>query len=240
MLFRSPVETPLFRGSLRKTLHAELDRHGVAVLLMCTPAGIVESEDGAAGLLVGCKQGLFLLTAPSLVDATWAGDLQRLWTGGDATGTPAGMAHVTMGFAGAKHSGDRVLMAPASLGLAENRVILHPGRNSACGLYAEFAFPAAAAEDRRQARRGIAVASRRLATAAARWLIAEVPDCRTAVLTEVGAARLDTEVPQAALPPGLQPAPVRLPPEPGWADLAACRQRCLEAEIGRASCRERV
>ncbi|MBN2448922.1 MAG: FAD-dependent oxidoreductase [Lentisphaeria bacterium] len=238
-----PEETPLFRGSVRKRLFEELDAAGVTTLPMCTPAGVLCTGAAVSGLLAACKQGLMLLRAPVLVDCTAGADVIRLWQPSLAPMPVQRRCHFTVGFSGAAWPPGHALAADPELGLAEDRVTFHAGRNSACSLYAEFAMdlPAGmpalpAGEKQERAARGPLLRAwrawaehrlRHTSMALTRHLVRHAPGFAKATLAEIAHTFLPPAPPRPpadALPGGLMRGTPGLDVEVSWDTLATLRQ----------------
>ena len=228
----SAPETALFRGSVRKRLLEALDAAEVTTLLMCSPAGVLSAGEGrVTGLLLATKQGLLRLDGHVVVDATASADVLRLYSPALVTDPPRPVCRFTLGFAGAGWPATRELAVDPALGLAGHRVVFHAGRNSACPLFAEYAFEVApGGGDRRSTRARTEFEARERAIANP----GTGPRSRAlarAVLAEVarhGSRR--SCLANGRLPPGLMRGPAGLGAEASWADLAA-----LQADAGQVA-----
>lgn len=231
----SAPETALFRGSVRKRLLEALDAAEVTTLLMCSPAGVLSAGEGrVTGLLLATKQGLLRLDGHVVVDATASADVLRLYSPALVTDPPRPVCRFTLGFAGAGWPATRELAVDPALGLAGHRVVFHAGRNSACPLFAEFAFEVApGGGDRRSTRARTEFEARERAIALTRELVRTEPALARAVLAEVAATAWEPSPSCLAndrLPPGLMRGPAGLGAEASWADLAA-----LQADAGQVA-----
>lgn len=132
-------ELLLFSGTIRKGLLRNLLIRKVHVLLMTDVCGIFTAKDQVKGVLLACKQGLFAVPCSHFVDASDNLLFSRQLFGQDYQIDSAGfvMELLKAGAVGAK-----TIQAPKDLGLQNQQVHLHLGKNAGDQVFVEFEFPA--------------------------------------------------------------------------------------------------
>ncbi len=213
------AEIPLFRGSLKKKLLAELLDQGVTVLLMCRAAGTLRDQHGLRGILLANKQGLQILPTSVVIDTTPGADLC-----GTAVDGPI-LRRYAVGFSGARIPPTATVAAPPSLGIAGHEIRFHAGASSRCPVYAEFAFTA-------RTRNGAEIEARRLAVEASRFLIGNVEGFERSHVFEIAGETIRDRPSLAGtdhtLPAGILRFTGHLPAQATCRDLRQVREEAAE------------
>ncbi len=130
-------ELLLFAGSLKKGLLRNLLLNKVHILLMTDVCGVFSREKDINGVLLACKQGLFAVKCSSFIDASDNVVFSRDIFGQQYTIDRAGFI---MEILETKVSRKMELVVPQSLGVRENKIVLHPGKNTKDQAYLEMEF----------------------------------------------------------------------------------------------------
>lgn len=132
-------ELLLFAGSVKKGLLRNLLLNKVHVLLMTDVCGIFTGKNGVNGALLACKHGLYKVQCSNYIDAS-----DNLLFSRDIFGQPYTIdrAGFVLELLKTNVEKRKVLQVPQTLGIAENKVILHPGKNSDDQSFLEMEFTA--------------------------------------------------------------------------------------------------
>jgi len=128
----------LFSGTVRKGLLRSLLIRGVHVLLMTDVCGVFTAKDQVKGVLLACKQGLFAVACGHFVDASDNLLFSRQLFGQDCQASSAGFV---MELSEAGPVGAKTVRVPKNLGLLNEQLHLHQGKNADDQVFAEFEFP---------------------------------------------------------------------------------------------------
>ncbi len=133
-------EIPLSIGAIKKNLLHLLRDTGVRVLFMSQIAGTITEKNQIRGVVVGNKSGLQAILSKTVIDMTENCIVARLSALHVKT-RPIETASRVVEFKTVGPLLKKTIPAPAELGLHENRVIIHPGKNGPDHKYIEFQFP---------------------------------------------------------------------------------------------------
>lgn len=133
-------ELLLLAGTVKKGMLRNLLVNHVHVLLMTDVCGIFSDEKNVTGVLLACKQGLYSVKCRNFIDASdnllfsrdLAGQKYRIKTGG-----------FVLELLGAVNSQKKIVQVPEKLGVLNNKVQFHLGKNVSPQLFIEFQFPVA-------------------------------------------------------------------------------------------------
>ena len=131
-------ELMLLSGTIRKGLLRNLLLARVHVLLMTDVCGILTREGGVQGVLLACKHGLYAVNCAQFIDATDHLLFSRNLSGQPLRSTSAGYVFELLRCPAPDR---REFSVPAELGLAGNRIVLHPGKNADSHAFIEFEYP---------------------------------------------------------------------------------------------------
>lgn len=131
-------ELLLFSGTVRKGLLRNLLINKVHVLLMTDVCGIFSAGGSVQGALLACKHGLFSVRCAQFIDASDNLLFSRHLCGQKFRSASAGFVFELMK-AAAKEK--RVFKVPEGLGIANQEIVLHPGKSADHHAFVEFEYP---------------------------------------------------------------------------------------------------
>ena len=133
-------ELLLLSGTVKKGMLRNLLLQNIHVLLMTDVCGLISDDKCITGALLACKHGLFTVKCRNFVDASdhvlfsrdLCGQSYRIGSGG-----------FVLELLGVSSPQARTIQVPGSLGILNNQIRLHPGKNSGQQAFVEFQFPTA-------------------------------------------------------------------------------------------------
>ncbi len=131
-------ELLLFAGSIRKGMVRNLLLNQVHLLLMTDVCGLLSDNEKVQGVLLACKHGLHTVKCKSFIDAS-----DNLLFSRELSGDPyqVDKAGFVLEILKANNQERKNLTVPASLGLSDNRVMLHKGKQVDNQLFLQYEFP---------------------------------------------------------------------------------------------------
>ncbi len=135
---RSAGEIALSPAIVKQNLLSRLRMAGVDVLFLSYAAGVLQSEKGIEGVVVGNKAGLQAIPAKTVVDATENAVLLRM-AGLDVDFNKKTIrARRTVEFFSVSEPGANTVSVHVELGIPGNEVFLHKGKEEWGQYYVEF------------------------------------------------------------------------------------------------------
>ncbi|MEL7585620.1 MAG: FAD-dependent oxidoreductase [Prolixibacteraceae bacterium] len=131
-------ELLLFAGSVKKGLLRNLLVNRVHVLLMTDVCGLISDGKNVSGVMLACKHGLFSVKCRNFIDAS-----DQLIFSRDLLGQQYRITHAgfVLELLNAENPQKKTIAVPAGLGLLNNRIMVHPGKNAPHQLLVEYQFP---------------------------------------------------------------------------------------------------
>lgn len=131
-------ELLLFSGTVRKALLRNLLLEKVDVLLMTDVCGVLTGENRVQGVLLACKHGLYSVPCTQFIDASGNLLFSRNLFGQQQSPTHAGYVFELLR---CEAPGKRVFSVPQELGITDDRIVFHPGKNAPHHGFIEFEYP---------------------------------------------------------------------------------------------------
>lgn len=130
-------ELLLFAGTVKKGMLRNMLVNNVHVLLMTDVCGLISDDKNVTGVLVACKQGLFSVKCRNFIDASdnilfsrdLAGQKYKIKYGG-----------FVMELLNVSNPLKKSIQVPSSLGVLDNQVLFHRGKNVDHQLFIDFKF----------------------------------------------------------------------------------------------------
>lgn len=130
-------ELLLFAGSIKKGLLRNLLINNVHVLLMTDVCGIITDGKNVSAALLACKHGLFTVKCRQFIDTSDNLCFSRNLIKQDYKIEKVGFV---LELLGVKNSKRKIIKVPENLGLLNNEIHIHKGKNSDHQIFMEFQF----------------------------------------------------------------------------------------------------